>query len=128
LSGALPGYPQQNVFTILDLTVNNPRLIERPVDMQVQQTPTSPLYVFAPRVFFSRDCTVAMIVAANKLGPSKNILQLVDLTTGTNIGTEVPFETAVFGALIRSLAAKQEVVVTVDTGSPTATSVVYPVP
>lgn len=128
LSGAMPGYAAQNVVTILDLTAAAPRLIETTADMNVQQTTNGPFILFQPRVFFSQDCTVALVVGANKLGPSKHILRLLDLLTGQPIGTEVPFETATFSALLRNAGLQQEVEIKVDTGSPSAQTVVRTIP
>jgi hypothetical protein len=119
LSGSLPGFSSQNVVTFLDLTSTSPVELTQPVDMQVQ-TSTGQLYAFQPRVFFSQDCTIAMMVGANTLGPSRNLLWLVDLENGQNIGSEVPFETSVFSAVLNTLPSKQQVVITVDTGFPTA--------
>jgi len=96
--------------------------------MTVQQTPTGPFITFQPRVFFSKDCTVALIVGANKLGPSKNILRLMNLLNGQPIGTEVPFETATFSALLRNNGSKQEIEIKVDTGTPSAQVTVVALP
>jgi hypothetical protein len=128
LSGALPGFASQNVFFILDVTASAPALRQATADMTVQQTPTGPFITFQPRVFFSKDCTVALIAGANKLGPSKNILRLMDLISGQPLGTEVPFETATFSALLRNNGSKQEVEIKVDTGAPSAQTTVVQIP
>jgi hypothetical protein len=128
LSGALPGYASQNVITFVDLTVTAPRQIEATAEMTVQHTSTSPLITFQPRVFFSRDCTLALVAGANKLGPSQHVLTVYDLISGQPIGAEVPFETATFSALVRTAGTRQEVEILVDTGAPTAQTVVYNVP
>ena len=129
LSGALPGFASQNVAMILNLTINAPPLVQIPADMTVQQS-SGALVTFQPRVFFSPDCTLALVAGANKLGPSKHILRVFDLATGNPIGSEVSFETATFSALVRNAttAGKQEVVVTVDTGTSTAQTVLIAVP
>ncbi|MGH7710306.1 MAG: hypothetical protein ACREOG_03430, partial [Gemmatimonadaceae bacterium] len=128
MSGAMPGHASQNVVTFLDVTVNAPPLLEVETDMNVQHTPTGPFILFQPRVYFSRDCTLALVAGANKLGPSKHILRVFDLTSGQPIGAEVPFETATFSALVRNSGSNQEVEIKVDTGSPTAQTVVYRMP
>jgi hypothetical protein len=115
LSGALPGRASQNVVTFLDLTVNAPVLMEVPTDMNVQQTATGPFILFQPRVYFSRDCTLALVAGANKLGP-------------TRIGAELPFETSIFSALVRTNGTKQEVEVKVDTGAASAQTAVRTIP
>ena len=127
LSGALPGFSSQNVFTFLDLTASSPRLIQQPADMQVQPS-TGTLYVFQPRVFFSQDCTLALVASANPIGPSKNTLRVLDLVSGQPIGAEVPFDTNIFSALLRNNGQKQEVEVKADTGTSTATTTVIPMP
>jgi hypothetical protein len=128
LSGQLPGFASQNVVTFLDLTVNSPPLVQETADMTVQHTTGGAFITFQPRVFFSRDCTLALVAGANKLGPSKHILRVYDLTNGQPLGTEVPFETATFSALVRNVTGKQEIEIKVDTGSPTAQTVVIVIP
>jgi hypothetical protein len=128
LSGQLPGFASQNVVMFLDMTVNSPQVVQTTADMNVQQTTGGPFILFQPRVFFSRDCTLALVAGANKLGPSKHILGMFNLINGQPIGSEVPFETATFSALVRNAAGKQEVEVKVDTGSPSAQTVVIAIP
>jgi hypothetical protein len=129
LSGALPGFASQNVVFILNVTANAPALVQIPADMTVTQS-SGTLVSFQPRVFFSRDCTLALVAGANKLGPSRNILRVYDLATGNPIGSEVPFETGTFSALVRNAPTpgKQEVEVKVDTGTPSAQTPVIAVP
>lgn len=127
LSGAMPSYPSQNVVTLLDLTATAPQLIEVPTDMTVQRT-GGPLISFQPRVFFSRDCTVALVAGANKLGPSNHILRVYDLNSGQPIGAEVTFDTPVFSALLRNAGAKQEVEIKVDVGGTNPQTVVRAIP
>ena len=129
LSGQMPGFASQNVVTFLDVTVNSPSLVQAPTDANVQQTQGGPFILFQPRVFFSRDCTLALVAGANKLGPSRHILHIYNLITGQPIGNDVSFETNIFSALVRTTAAaKQEVEVKVDTGAPSAQTVVIPIP
>ncbi|MFI4941790.1 MAG: hypothetical protein ACHP85_00910 [Burkholderiales bacterium] len=128
LSGALPGRASQNVVTFLDLTVNAPVLMEVPTDMNVQQTATGPFILFQPRVYFSRDCTLALVAGANKLGPTRHILVVYDLASGQPIGAELPFETSIFSALVRTNGTKQEVEVKVDTGAASAQTAVRTIP
>ena len=125
LSGQLPGHSSQNTVTFLDVTVTSPTLIEQPADMNVQHNATGPFILFQPRVFFSPDCTIALVAGANALGPSKHILRVYDLISGQPIGSEVPFETATFSALLRTVGSKQEIEIKVDTGIP---ATVYQVP
>ena len=128
LSGQLPGLASQNVVMFLDLTVNSPAVFQAPVDMNVQHTTSGPFIQFQPRVFFSPDCTLALVAGANKLGPSMHTLRVLNLLNGQQIGSEVPFETGSFSALVRNAATRQDVEVKVDIGSPTARTVVIAVP
>jgi hypothetical protein len=128
MSGVLPGFASQNVFLILDVTANAPAIRQATADMTVQQTPTGPFITFQPRVFFSKDCTIALVAGANKLGPSKHILHVMDLISGQPLGSEVPFETAIFSALLRNSGSKQEIEIKVDTGAPSAQIKVIPLP
>ena len=102
--------------------------MEQPADTTV--TAQGQPYTFQPRVFFSRDCTLALIASANKIGPSRNILRVVNLLNNQSIAAEVPFETNIFSALVRNSAGggKQEVEVKVDTGAATAQTTVMPIP
>jgi hypothetical protein len=52
----------------------------------------------------------------------------MDLITGQPLGTEVPFETATFSALLRNNGSKQEIEIKVDTGAPSAQTTVIPIP
>jgi hypothetical protein len=128
LSGQLPGFSSQNVVTLLDLTANSPGLVEIPVDMRVQQTTGGPFIQFNPRVFFSRDCTLALVAGVNPLGPSMHILRVFDLVTGRPIGPEVSFDTPAFSALVRTVGTKQEVEVKVDAGASSAQTIVIAIP
>ena len=95
--------------------------------MTVQRT-GGPFISFQPRVFFSRDCTVALVAGANKLGPSNHILRVYDLKSGQPIGSEVTFDTPVFSALLRNAGAKQEVEIKVDVGGTNPQTVVRAIP
>lgn len=119
LSGQLPGHSSQNTVTFLDVTATSPALMEVPADMNVQHNATGPFILFQPRVFFSPDCTLALVAGANSLGPSKHILHVYDLIRRQPIGAEVPFETATFSALLRTVGSKQEVEIKVDAGTAT---------
>jgi hypothetical protein len=124
LSGQLPGHSSQNTITFLDVTTTSPRLIEAPADSRVQHNATGPFIQFLPQVFFSPDCTLALVAGANALGPSKHILRVYDLISGQPIGAEVPFETPTFSALLRTAGSIQEIEIKVDAG----TTTVYQVP
>jgi hypothetical protein len=124
LSGALPGFSSQNVFTFVDMA--NPQVL-RQVSANMQSSAPSP-HVFQPRVFFSADCSVALVASVNTLGPQNHLLQLFDMTTGSPIGTELPFDTPIFSATLQTVGAAQRVEVKVDTGAAGAQVVNRPVP
>ncbi len=48
-------------------------------------------YAFQPRVFFSPDCTLALVAGANNAGMSNNVLYVIDLLTGNPVGHNVDF-------------------------------------
>jgi hypothetical protein len=128
LSGSPTGSSAQNVFSFLDLTAPAPSAIQQEANTTVMHSGGAP-YTFQPRVFFSPDCTLAFVVSANALGPSSNILYVRDLVRGVPLGHEVPFETSTFGAtLSNSPQNKQQIVVEVDTGTPTASITTIDVP
>jgi hypothetical protein len=117
LSGALPGFSSQNVFTFVDLDGAAHAMHEVPADMQSSAgTP----HVFQPRVYFSPDCSVAMVVGVSTLGPLKNVLHLIDLTTGSSLGSELNFDTNIYSATLTTVGSAQRVVVVTDTGTATA--------
>jgi len=120
------GTSSQNGFTILDMTVSNPPPRHVPVNMTVT-TMGGQLYSFQPRIFFSPDCTIAMIADANISGILTNRIELLDLASGRSIG-EVPFATNIFSATIQNSGVGQNVVVSVDTGASTQSTQSFPIP
>jgi hypothetical protein len=125
LSGMLPGFASQNVFTFVDLDGAAHTMHQATADMQSSAgTP----HVFQPRVYFSPDCSIAMVVGVNTLGPSKNVLRLIDLTTGSSIGSEVDLDTNIYSATLTTVGAAQRVQVVADTGTATAQTMTANVP
>ncbi len=117
LSGALPGFASQNVFTFVDLPGPAHAMYEVPADMH---SSAGAPHVFQPRVYFSPDCSVAMIVGVSTLGPLANVLRLIDLTTGNPLGSEVNFATNLYSATLTTVGSAQRVQVITDTGAATA--------
>lgn len=117
LSGALPGFASQNVLTFVDLDSATHAIHEVTADMQ---SSAGGPHVFQPRVYFSRDCSVAMIVGVSTLGPLANVLRLIDLTTGNPLGSELNFATNIYGATLTTVGSTQRVQVVTDTGTATA--------
>lgn len=120
LSGALPGFASQNVVTFIDLLGSAHLLRQVPADMQ-SSAPTP--HVFQPRVFFSPDCSLALVAGVNRLGPQKHVLRVLDLQTGSPIGSEVNFDTPVFAAKIKATGVVQQLEINVDTGATSAHTV-----
>jgi hypothetical protein len=53
------------------------------------------------------------------IGPSHNTTRVINLINGLPIGANIPSETNILTALVRTNGQKQEVEVKVDTGAPT---------
>lgn len=119
MSGAQSSYSSQNVITIVDLVGNKP-----PFSLPVDQTTylNGRFYTFQPRVFFSPDCTLAMIASANPIGPQPHKIQLTDLQTGSPLGYEMPLNTDIFSAEVvtSAMGNMQEIVLRGDTGTSNA--------
>jgi hypothetical protein len=124
LSGQLPGFSSQNVFTFVDMA--NPQVL-RQVPADMQSSAPSP-HVFQPRVFFSADCSIALVASVSTIGPQNHLLRLFDMTNGSPIGSEIPFDTPVFSALVKTTGTAQQIEVKVDTGGANAQVVNRPVP
>jgi hypothetical protein len=116
LSGMLPGFASQNVFTFVDL--DGAAHLERQMTADMQSS-AGTLHVFQPRVFFSADCSVAMVVGVSTLGPLKNTLRLLDLNSGNPLGSDLNFDTNIFSATLQTVGTSQRVQVTTDTGAAT---------
>ena len=125
LTGMPAGFAAQNVFTFVDLTVNAG--VQRQVPANMQSSAPSP-HVFQPRVYFSADCSIALVASVNTLGPQNHLVQVFDMVTGSPIGSEIPFDTPIFGAALQTVGAAQRVEVKVDTGTAGAQVVHRPVP
>ena len=110
MSGSLPGFSSDNVFTFVDLTGNASILRQVPVEA----TKNNPGYFFQPRVFFSRDCTLALVAGSNKIGPSNNELVVINLLTGSPLASSVPFNANTFSATVVILNNQPTVQVTAD--------------
>lgn len=124
LSGQLPGFSSQNVFTFVDMA--SPHVL-RQVSADMQSSAPTP-HVFQPRVFFSADCSIALVASVNRLGPQNHLVQVFDMMTGSPIGSEIPFDTPVFSGLVKTTGTTQQVEVKVDTGTAGAQVVNRPVP
>jgi len=125
LSATAPGSRTQNVVTFVDLTGNAAVVREVGVDMHaVAPKPR----VFAPRVFFSPDCSIALVAGVNRRASPHHLLQLVDLTTGNRLGSDIGFSSTQFQAQVKSAGTAQQLEVTVDAGSATARTISIALP
>ena len=71
-------------------------------------------YYFQPRVWFSQDCSVAIVAGAHPVGPVNNLAQVIDVARGAFLGS---FEFAVptFTAAVTTTASgTQQVTFTAD--------------
>ena len=125
LSAAPPGSPSQNVVSFVDLTAKP--VVVRQVGTDMQATAPKPR-AFAPRVFFSPDCSIALVAGVNKLASPNHLLQLIDLTTGARLGSEIGFNSTQFAAQLKSVGLAQQLEVTLDAGSATARTVTVALP
>ena len=110
MSGSLPGFSSDNVFTFVDLTGNASILRQVPVEA----TKSNSFYFFQPRVFFNRDCTLALVAGSNKIGPSNNELVVINLLTGSPLASSVQFNASTFSAMVVILNNQPTVQVTAD--------------
>ncbi len=124
LTGMPAGFASQNVFTFVDMA--NPHAL-RQVPANMQSSAPAP-HVFQPRVFFSADCSIALVASVNTLGPQNHLVQVFDMMTGSPIGSEIPFDTPIFSALVKTTGTTQQVEVKVDTGAANAQVVNRAVP
>ncbi len=111
MTGNTGGFSADNEFIVIDL-LNHPN-IQRAVPVEATKTPPS-AYFFEPRIFFSHDCTLAIIAGSNKIGPSNNQLVFYDLLTGTPFHSEIPMTGNTFTATVTILSNQPTVQVSVD--------------
>ena len=79
-------------------------------------------------IFFSPDCSIALVAGVNRLASPNHLLQLVDLTTGDRLGSVVGFNTTQFAAEVKSVGMAQQLEVTVDAGTATARTIAVALP
>lgn len=125
LSGPLSGVATQNVFTFVDLTGSASPARQLGADSQAS-TPTR--QVFQPRVFFSPDCSVALVAGVDRRGPRKHLLQLIDLASGNRLGGEIGFDSTSFAANVVRVGMAQQLEVTVDGAGPKPQTITIPLP
>jgi hypothetical protein len=99
--GVIAAASAQYVVYLLQFT--NPALLS-----QAEVAAFRSAYYFAPTVYFSPDCTLAIAVGAHPLGPANNMAQVIDLTRATVIGS-VDFSPPTFTASVVNVAAGQRV-------------------
>lgn len=111
MTGNTGGFSADNEFIVIDL-LNHPN-IQHAFPVEATKTNT-PAYFFEPRIFFSHDCTLAIVAGSNKIGPSNNQLQFIDLLTGNPFHSEIPMNANTFTATVTIINSQPTVQVTVD--------------
>jgi hypothetical protein len=123
------GSNAQYGFTFIDL-MGNPNVIRQMVADASKPTP----YLFAqPRIYFSPDCTLALVIGVNIPGPSNYLLTVNNMETGNPLpgpcGSPIQFNTYTSPtAVVQRAGSQTSVVVTVDGGAQTSQTCTYAVP
>ena len=129
LTNAPVGSNAQYGFTFIDL-MGTPNVIRQIV---ADGSKSSPAVTAQPRVFFSPDCTLALVTGVYVLGPSNFAVNVLDLQTGNppsgNCGWPIQYNSANSAtALVKITGTTTQVVVTVDPGTATAQACTFSVP
>jgi hypothetical protein len=129
LTSSPSGSNAQYGFTFVDL-VGSPAVLR---EMYADSSKTNPVVIAQPRVFFSPDCTLALVAGVNTLGPSNYVVTVQDLQTGNPpagpCGWPIQFNSNnAFSAVVKTQGAQAQVEVTVDAGTPSAQVCTYSVP
>ncbi len=111
MTGNTGGFSADNEFIVIDL-FNHPN-IQRAIPVEATKTNAAG-YFFEPRIFFSHDCTLAIVAGSNKIGPSNNQLLFYDLLTGNPFHAEIPMTANTFTATVTIIGNQPTVQVTVD--------------
>ena len=68
--------------------------------LELYRTKQTGTYAFTPQIWMSPDCSIAMLVGSNYIGPSDNVIDFYDTLTGSHVGQTVQFNGTSFGASI----------------------------
>ena len=68
--------------------------------LELNRTKQTGTYAFTPQIWMSPDCSIAMLVGSNYIGPSDNVIDFYDTLTGSHVGQTVQFNGTSFGASI----------------------------
>lgn len=123
------GSNAQYGFTFLDLP-GNANILRQ---MVANSNKASPALFMQPRVFFSPDCTLALVAGVNTTGPSNYEVSVQDLQTGNppsgSCGWPIQFNVAnAFSALVKLTNNQTQVEVKVDPGAASAQTCTYNIP
>jgi hypothetical protein len=129
MSGAPVASNAQYSFTLIDL-MGTPSVIRQ---MDADGSKSSPALVAQPRIYFSPDCTLALVKGVNILGPSNYSLTVNSMETGNPLsgscGSPIQFNTYTSPtAVVQRTGTQTSVMVTVDAGTPSAQTCTYTVP
>jgi hypothetical protein len=129
MTSAPVGSNAQYGFSFVDL-MGNPAVIRQ---MDANGSKTNPTVIAPPKVYFSPDCSLALVAGVNTLGPSSYVVTVLDLESGTSpagsCGWPVQFNVAnSFSAVVKLQGTASKVEVTVDPGAATAQTCTFNVP
>jgi hypothetical protein len=129
LTSAPAGSNAQYGFSFVDL-MGNPTVVRQ---MEANGTKTNPPVTSQPRVYFSPDCSLALVAGVNTLGPSSYQVTVHDLETGSqppgSFGWPVQFNVANgFSALVKTQGTTTQVEVKVDPNTASAQTCTFTVP
>ena len=129
MTSAPVGLPTQYSFSFIDLMGNTNIIREMGADAS-KPTP----YLFAqPRIYFSPDCTLAIVIGVNIPGPTNYLLVLNNLQSpGGNLnGCATPMTFNTYNSptfIVQRTGIQTSVIVTVDAGTSTAQTCTYAAP
>ncbi|MHB8455291.1 MAG: hypothetical protein ACYDDO_11490 [Acidiferrobacterales bacterium] len=101
----------QHLVTFMNLATMPYPIVSWPVDSLKGS------YAYQPRIFFSPDCTLALVAGANNVGMSNNVLYVIDLLTGNPVGHGVDFNSKSFSASVINAKGRSMLQVTADNKS-----------
>ncbi len=108
ISGSGPGVsvPSSAQFVASVLEFTNPSVVGH-ADVAAFRS-TNPPYYIEPALYFSPDCSVALVVGAHPLGPENNLAQVIDLRSG-NIINSIEFSAPFFNASVADGSTRQRI-------------------
>jgi hypothetical protein len=108
ISGMGPGVslPTSAQYSASVLEFTNPAVVAQ-ADVAAFRS-TNPPYYFEPAIYFSPDCSLAIVVGAHPLGPENNFAQVLDLRSGQTINA-IEFSAPFFSAAVADGSTRQRI-------------------